>query len=46
LLYAAITNKDYFVIQGLVVILIFTLAVALFVVDVLYPLVDPRIRYR
>jgi peptide/nickel transport system permease protein len=46
LLYAAITNKDYFVIQGLVVILIFTLAVALFIVDVLYPLVDPRIRYR
>jgi peptide/nickel transport system permease protein len=46
LLYAAITNKDYFVIQGLVVILIFTLAVALFVVDILYPLVDPRIRYR
>lgn len=46
LLYAAITNKDYFVIQGLVAILIFTLAVALFIVDVLYPLVDPRIRYR
>jgi peptide/nickel transport system permease protein len=46
LLYAAINNKDYFVIQGLVVILIFTLAVALFIVDVLYPLVDPRIRYR
>jgi peptide/nickel transport system permease protein len=46
LLYAAITNKDYFVIQGLVTILILTLAAALFIVDVLYPLVDPRIRYR
>jgi peptide/nickel transport system permease protein len=46
LLYAAITNKDYFVIQGIVVILVFTLTIALFVVDLLYPLIDPRIRYQ
>jgi peptide/nickel transport system permease protein len=46
LLYAAITSKDYFVIQGLVAILVFTLAFALFIVDLVYPLVDPRIRYQ
>ena len=46
LLFAAITGKDYFVIQGIVVILILTLAVALFIVDAIYPLLDPRIRYQ
>jgi peptide/nickel transport system permease protein len=46
LLYASITGKDYFVIQGIVVILVLALGVALFVVDLIYPLVDPRIRYQ
>jgi len=46
LLYSAISGKDYFVIQGIVVILILALGVALFCVDVIYPLVDPRIRYQ
>jgi peptide/nickel transport system permease protein len=45
LLFAAIAGKDYFVIQGIVIILILALAVALFVIDLLYPLLDPRIRY-
>lgn len=45
LLFAAIAGKDYFVIQGIVLILILALAVALFVIDLLYPLLDPRIRY-
>ena len=45
LLFAAIAGKDYFVIQGIVVILILALAGALFVIDLLYPLLDPRIRY-
>ena len=30
---------------GIVVILILALAVALFVIDLIYPLLDPRIRY-
>jgi peptide/nickel transport system permease protein len=45
LLFSAIAGKDYFVIQGIVLMLILSLAVALFVIDLLYPLLDPRIRY-
>jgi peptide/nickel transport system permease protein len=45
-LFAAIAGKDYFVIQGIVLMLIVSLALSLFVVDLVYPLVDPRIRYR
>ena len=32
-------------IQGIVLMLILALALALFVVDLIYPLIDPRIRY-
>jgi len=45
ILFAAIEGKDYFVIQGIVLMLILALAFALFVLDLVYPLVDPRIRY-
>ena len=45
LLVGAISGKDYFVIQGIVLMLILALALALFVVDLIYPLIDPRIRY-
>jgi peptide/nickel transport system permease protein len=45
LLFAAIAGKDYFVIQGIVLMLILALALALFVIDLIYPLLDPRIRY-
>ena len=45
LLFAAIAGKDYFVIQGIMLMLVIALALALFIVDVLYPLIDPRIRY-
>jgi peptide/nickel transport system permease protein len=45
LLFAAIAGKDYFVIQGIVLMLILALAGALFVIDLIYPLLDPRIRY-
>ena len=44
LLYVAIRGQDYFVIQGVVLMLIVSLAVLLFVVDLIYPLLDPRIR--
>lgn len=44
LLYVAIRGQDYFVIQGVVLMLIVTLAGLLFLVDLLYPLLDPRIR--
>lgn len=45
LLFQAISQKDFFVIQGVVLVLIATLAATLFVVDLLYPLIDPRVRY-
>ncbi len=45
ILFAAIAGKDYFVIQGIVLMLILTLALALFILDLIYPLIDPRIRY-
>lgn len=44
LLYKAIRGQDYFVIQGVVLMLIVALAVMLFLVDLIYPLLDPRIR--
>jgi peptide/nickel transport system permease protein len=44
-LVGAIAGKDYFVIQGIVLMLIITLAVTLFILDLIYPLIDPRIRY-
>ena len=46
ILFTAIAGKDYFVIQGIVLMLILALALALFVLDLIYPLVDPRIRYQ
>ncbi len=44
LLYNAIRGQDYFVIQGVVLMLIVSLAFLLFLVDLIYPLLDPRIR--
>lgn len=46
LLFLAIVGKDFFVIQGVVLLLIVSLGIALFLVDLVYPLVDPRIRYQ
>lgn len=46
LLFSAIAGKDFFVIQGIVLILILASAVALFIIDLIYPLLDPRIRYQ
>ena len=46
ILFLAISGKDYFVIQGIVLMLILALALSLFVVDLVYPLLDPRIRYQ
>lgn len=42
-LYQAIQAKDYFVIQGVILLLSISIAVATFLLDLLYPLVDPRI---
>jgi peptide/nickel transport system permease protein len=45
-LFQAIRQTDYFVIQGIVFLIIVSIAFATFVLDVIYPLLDPRITYR
>ncbi len=46
LLYQGIVNNDYTVIQGIVFILILTTATAVLIIDLIYPLIDPRITYQ
>ncbi len=46
LLYQAILGKDIFVINGVVVLLILSLGFSVFIVDLIYPVLDPRIRRR
>ena len=45
ILFSAIAGKDYFVIQGIVYVLILTLSFSLLIIDILYPVIDPRIKY-
>lgn len=45
LLYQAILNSDYPVIEGIVFILILATATAVLLLDLLYPFLDPRISY-
>jgi peptide/nickel transport system permease protein len=45
LLYQAIRENDHFVIQGIVFIVIVALGLTTFVLDVIYPWLDPRISY-
>lgn len=45
-LFQAIQSKDYFVIQGIVLVLILTIAFSTFVMDLVYPLIDPRITHK
>jgi peptide/nickel transport system permease protein len=42
-LYQAIQSKDYFVTQGIVLLLSVSIALTMFVMDLIYPLIDPRI---
>ena len=45
LIFAAISQKDYFVINGTVAMMVLCASTALLIVDLIYPLIDPRIRY-
>lgn len=45
LLYDAILDQDFAVIQGVSFIIILMTALSVFIVDLLYPLIDPRIRH-
>lgn len=46
LLYKAISGSDYFLIYGIVFIIILSIGLATLVIDLVYPLLDPRISYR
>ena len=45
-LYQAIRGSDYFLVQGIVFVLIVSIGVATLVLDLIYPLLDPRITYK
>jgi peptide/nickel transport system permease protein len=44
-IYNAIRNLDFPVIQGSVLLLIVSVSLANLVIDLIYPLIDPRIRF-
>ncbi len=43
-LFNALRTADYFVIQGVVLFIILAVAVVMLLIDLLYPLLDPRVR--
>lgn len=43
LLYNALRSSDYYMVQGVAFFLILTVAVSVLIVDLIYPLLDPRI---
>ena len=45
-LYEGIRAGDFFVVQGIVFILIVSIGIATLILDLIYPLLDPRINYR
>jgi peptide/nickel transport system permease protein len=44
-LVAAVDSRDYPVIEGVVLAMVVATAGALLIIDLLYPVIDPRIRY-
>jgi peptide/nickel transport system permease protein len=46
LLFRAISGNDYFVIQGVTLFVIVSVGLALLILDLMYPLLDPRIQFR
>ena len=45
LLARAISQLDYFMIYGIVLFIVIAIAIAMFIMDLIYPLLDPRIRH-
>ena len=45
-LFNAIRGSDYFLVQGIVFILIVSIGLATLILDLIYPLLDPRITYQ
>ncbi len=46
LLFSAIRNLDFFVINGIVFIIVLSVGLATLIIDLLNPILDPRIRYQ
>ncbi len=46
LLYTSVQAFDYFLIQGIVFVLVLAIATTTLILDLVYPLLDPRISYR
>lgn len=46
MLFQAIRGSDYYLVQGIVFIVIVSIGLATFILDIIYPLLDPRITYR
>jgi peptide/nickel transport system permease protein len=44
-LFEAITGKDFFVMQGILLLLVLSIAVTLMLMDLIYPILDPRVIY-
>jgi peptide/nickel transport system permease protein len=44
-LYMSIVNSDYTVIQGITLILAFSVGLAVLIIDLIYPRLDPRVTY-
>ncbi|MBN4064815.1 ABC transporter permease [Dehalococcoides mccartyi] len=42
----AVQAFDYFVLQGVIFTIIISIALAMLIIDIIYPLLDPRISYR
>ena len=46
LIYSAVLQADYNLLMGTISLSILAVSTATFVVDLIYPFIDPRIRYR
>ena len=46
MLYNAIRAQDFFLVQGIVFMVIVSIGLATLVIDLIYPILDPRITYR
>lgn len=45
-LYQAIRASDFFLVQGIIFLVIFSIGLATLIIDLIYPILDPRITYR
>lgn len=46
MLYQAIRGSDYYLVQGIVFVVVVSIGLGTFILDIIYPLLDPRITYR